>query len=314
MRIFTLTLSPVIDVHFALEHLRIGAENFPAARRVFAAGKGVNVTRALGRHGVDAPAFVLLGNDDADRYLTLLRRDGLAAEYETVPGEMREYISLNAAADNTETRICHKPFRADDAAVNALCGRLLDRTAPGDIVCISGGLPRGVSVDNISRISRVFRNKGVRVALDSAAFDADEIAAAAPWLIKPNLAEAKALLGIDSAGAEPAALASRLTADPAELASRLTALAPNVLLSLGPEGALFASRSAVGNVNILFRPADPVPHCYSTVGAGDNLLAGFLFSLLSSGLTDDGPVPPEFAASALASATRFAAELCSQER
>ena len=303
MRIFTLTLSPVIDVHFALEHLRIGAENFPAARRVFAAGKGVNVTRALGRCGVDAPAYVLLGADDADRYLTLLRRDGLAAEYVTVPGEMREYISLNAAADNTETRICHKPFRADDAAVNALCGRLLDRTAPGDIVCISGGLPRGVSVDNISRISRVFRNKGVRVALDSAAFDADEIAAAAPWLIKPNLAEAKALLGIDSAGAEPAALASRLTA-----------LAPNVLLSLGPEGALFASRSAVGNVNILSRPADPVPHCYSTVGAGDNLLAGFLFSLLSSGLTDDGPVPPEFAASALASATRFAAELCSQER
>ncbi|MBQ2306632.1 MAG: hypothetical protein II184_03865 [Clostridia bacterium] len=303
MRIFTLTLSPVIDVHFALEHLRIGAENFPAARRVFAAGKGVNVTRALGRHGVDAPAYVLLGADDADRYLSLLRRDGLAAEYITVPGEMREYISLNAAGDNTETRICHKPFRADDAAVNALCGRLLDRTAPGDIVCISGGLPRGVSVDNISRISRVFRNKGVRVALDSAAFDADEIAAAAPWLIKPNLAEAKALLGIDAAGAEPAALASRLTA-----------LAPNVLLSLGPEGALFASRSAVGNVNILSRPADPVPHCYSTVGAGDNLLAGFLFSLLSSGLTDDGPVPPEFAASALASATRFAAELCSQER
>lgn len=303
MRIFTLTLSPVIDVHFALEHLRIGVENFPAARRVFAAGKGVNVTRALGRHGVDAPAYVLLGADDADRYLSLLRRDGLAAEYVTVPGEMREYISLNAAGDNTETRICHKPFRADDAAVNALCGRLLDRTAPGDIVCISGGLPRGVSVDNISRISRVFRNKGVRVALDSAAFDADEIAAAAPWLIKPNLAEAKALLGIDAAGAEPAALASRLTA-----------LAPNVLLSLGPEGALFASRSAVGHVNILSRPADPVPHCYSTVGAGDNLLAGFLFSLLSSGLTDDGPVPPEFAASALASATRFAAELCSQER
>lgn len=303
MRIFTLTLSPVIDVHFALEHLRIGVENFPAARRVFSAGKGVNVTRALGRHGVDAPAYVLLGADDADRYLTLLRRDGLAAEYVTVPGEMREYISLNAAVDNTETRICHKPFRADDAAVNALCGRLLDRTAPGDIVCISGGLPRGVSVDNISRISCVFRNKGVRVALDSAAFDADEIAAAAPWLIKPNLAEAKALLGIDAAGAEPAALASRLTA-----------LAPNVLLSLGPEGALFASRSAVDNVNILSRPADPVPCCYSTVGAGDNLLAGFLFSLLSSGLTDDGPVPPEFAASALASATRFAAELCSQER
>ena len=303
MRIFTLTLSPVIDVHFALEHLRVGVENFPGAKRVFAAGKGVNVTRALGRCGVDAPAYVLLGADDADRFLSLLRRDGLAAEYETVPGEMREYISLNAAGDNTETRICHKPFRADDAAVNALCGRLLDRTAPGDIVCISGGLPRGVSVDNISRISRVFRNKGVRVALDSAAFDADEIAAAAPWLIKPNLAEAKALLGIDAAGAEPAALASRLTA-----------LAPNVLLSLGPEGALFASRSAVGNVNILSRPADPVPHCYSTVGAGDNLLAGFLFSLLSSGLTDDGPVPPEFAASALASATRFAAELCRQER
>ena len=303
MRIFTLTLNPVIDVHFALEHLRIGAENFPAARRVFAAGKGVNVTRALGRHGVDAPAYVLLGADDADRYLTLLRRDGLAAEYVTVPGEMREYISLNAAADNTETRICHKPFRADDAAVNALCGRLLDRTAPGDIVCISGGLPRGVSVDNISRISRVFRNKGVRVALDSAAFDADEIAAAAPWLIKPNLAEAKALLDIDAAGAEPAALASRLTA-----------LAPNVLLSLGPDGALFASRSGGGNVNILSRPADPVPHCYSTVGAGDNLLAGFLFSLLSSGFTDGGPVPPEFAASALASATRFAAELCRQER
>ena len=80
----------------------------------------------------------------------------------------------------------------------------------------------------------------------------------------------------------------------------------------GENGQL--SRSGGGNVNILSRPADPVPHCYSTVGAGDNLLAGFLFSLLSSGFTDGGPVPPEFAAAALASATRFAAELCGQER
>ena len=92
-----------------------------------------------------------------------------------------------------------------------------------------------------------------------------------------------------------------------------------MLLSLGADGAVCAARRNNDhdyiNVNTLYRPALPVPHCYSTVGAGDNLLAGFLSGFLAAG-QEPGfePVPPDVSGKALDRGLAFAAEQCAMPR
>ena len=303
MTIFTLTLNPVIDVHFSVNGLRIGAENYTRSMIKIAAGKGVNISRALKRHGVSAPAFVLSGANSADIYANMLFDAGIEAVFHTVPGNIREYVSINDLSGETETRVCYRDFSACDDDVLLIGSMLTERLSAGDIVCISGGLPYGVSPDAVAALSDLFRSRGAYVVIDCAALDADSLRRSEPWLIKPNLSEARALLCI--CGELP-----DIDADRSGIARRLTELAQNVLLSLGPDGAIFASRAGA----LVSLPAVPISHCYSTVGAGDNLLAGFLFALSAAGFSGNESISASLAETALRSGLTFAAEQCSEKR
>lgn len=285
--IYTLTLNPVIDVHFAMGGIVRGQENYTRHRIRTAAGKGVNVSAALKRHGVTAPAFVLAGDNGAADYMRMLEAAGIEAVAHTVPGNMREYISLNDASDGSETRICYRDFKAGDNDVLTLGEKLAARLCEGDIVCISGALPEGVRQSAVVRLSKTFSKRGARVVIDSASMSLGALQEASPWLIKPNLEEAKNLLRA-SVNSYFDYMYVPVTTNideysPGLLAAMLTGYMPNVLLSLGPDGAIFHSRQAN-----LSQPAVPVEHCYSTVGAGDNLLAGFLFGLSEADKSVDG--------------------------
>ncbi|MBO4325773.1 MAG: hypothetical protein J5950_00695 [Clostridia bacterium] len=309
--IYTLTLNPVIDVHFALNGLEIGAENYTKSRVKFAAGKGVNISRVLKRHGVNAPAFVLLGSSDAELYLKMLEADDIDAVAHVVPGNIREYVSLNDAASGNETRVCYRDFSSDDKAVTELGNLLAARLKPGDIVCVSGSLPSGVTPGAVISLSALFRRRGALTAIDCASMDPDSLRAALPWLIKPNLREAASLCGLrPDAPLDPSIAAT--------LIPQLTSISPNVLLSLGPAGAVFASSpsggTAPGSAPACL-PAVPIEHCYSSVGAGDSLLAGFLYALISDGrCPPDGAIPYSSAGPALSAGLEFAAETCSERR
>ncbi len=305
--VFTLTLNPVVDVHFPLVTLEAGRENHTGRRIITAGGKGVNVSKALYRRGFVAPAYFLLGEEDGDRYVSLLERELSAFRYVSVPGPVREYISLNCGSGGSETRICYDGFRAGNDAVSGIFGMLEKTAAPGDIVCISGRSPDGADPAFAASLAARLKKAGVRIVCDTASFGPDELAICGPWLIKPNLAEARTLLG------KTASEAGSL--DLSAAAEALLKLSANVLISLGGEGVFFASR---GDCRLRL-PAVPVEKCYSSVGAGDNLLAGFLYSLLSSHYftsADDGPdpIPEEPARRALETGLAFAAEICSEKR
>jgi 1-phosphofructokinase len=311
--IYTLTLNPVIDVHFAMDGITRGQENYTRHRIRAAAGKGVNVSAALLRHGVNAPAFVLTGENGADEYMAMLKATGIEAVNLVVPGNLREYVSLNDASDGSETRICYRDFRASDEDVLTLGNMLAPRLQKGDVVCISGALPEGVSPSSVVRISSLFKGRGALVAIDCASMSASALAAASPWLIKPNLAEGRrlfdALTGNYFDYSYDPPVMDYSDAGPSFIAAVLGQLASNVLLSLGPDGARFSSP-----LTSISCPALPVERCYSTVGAGDNLLAGFLFGLPERCFANGGPVNIFDAKAALAKGMEFAAEICVEER
>jgi 1-phosphofructokinase len=105
-----------------------------------------------------------------------------------------------------------------------------------------------------------------------------------PWLIKPNEKEALALLGISE------------MIDSKEAAKKLSEIFPQVILSLGAEGLMYASNDCV------IRKAALPTKVYTTVGAGDSLVAGFLYGMV----TAQGDLDK-----ALDYGLMFAAETCS---
>ena len=68
-RIITLSLNPVIDTTLHLDGLNIRAENRVLEEHFEAAGKAVNVARALKRAGVESTAVIAAGRDNWGRYL-----------------------------------------------------------------------------------------------------------------------------------------------------------------------------------------------------------------------------------------------------
>lgn len=295
-KILTLTLNPVIDIHYSLPRISIGRENFVTSCVKFAAGKGVNVASVLTKHGYGAMPYVLLGSEGKDEYLRLLDIQKLPCRYLEVPGPVREYVSLNCTEDGTETRICRKDFTATDEDVGKIASLLLGEIVSGTFVVISGSLPGGVSSGAFAEICKEFRDKGARLIIDCATLSLYDLMEVRPWLIKPNRSEAISLLSmmdIDASGLSDDILAIRLSEHFGQ-----------VIVSLGEKGIIYMRNNENGSL-FYSMPADKVDSVHSTVGAGDSLIAGFLYGMIKDENDVDG---------ALRTGLKFAAETCGMRR
>lgn len=281
--IVTVTLNPALDVHYTLHEFILGKENHPDARKKFAAGKGVNVSRVLKRHGMDAPAYMLMGKDNGEEYFRLLENYRVPYAYVEVPGSVRENLSINCPALHQETRLCMKGFTVTPEDGLALIRLVIAQVPAGSFVALCGSLPPGICETDFVGYCRMLRNAGYFIIVDCPSLSIEALREIRPWLIKPNEKEAMTLLGL-----------SEIT-DGEEAAKKLTETFPQVIVSLGADGLVYASQE------IVIRKAALPTEVYTTVGAGDSLVAGFLYGMV----TQQGEVDK-----ALDYGLMFAAETC----
>ncbi|MEZ0163774.1 1-phosphofructokinase family hexose kinase [Kineococcus sp. LSe6-4] len=261
MKVLTATPNPSIDHTVELAVLTRGEVHRALAGSVEAGGKGVNVARALARHGHTATAVLPSGGVDGARLETLLAPQRVRALTVPIAGTIRTNTTV-VEADGTTTKL-NEPgpdLTADD--VQALQRTVSDvlGTDP-DWFVSSGSLPPGAPVDLHARFVAAARRAGVRSAVDTSGAALAAAVEAAPDVLKPNEDELADLLGrgLHTVGDVVSA------AD--ELRGRGVG---EVLVSLGGAGALL-----VGDDGVVWAGGEPlVP--LSTVGAGDCTLAGFL--------------------------------------
>ncbi len=259
MAIYTLTLSPAYDVHASLEELQLYHENLATITAEEAGGKGVNISRALLRHGVMHTSIVLLGQEDGGEFLAALQRDGLSLRTLYVPGRIRRNITLHAA-HTPETRISFPGFSAGEGTVQDVAA-LLAPCGAGDYVTLTGRLPEGMPMPAVQRLLADLRARGVHVVIDSRSFDLAALLEARPYLIKPNEEELTTYAGQPVQGVDAAAEAVCAMQQRGILC---------VMASLGADGAVLACPAGC------FHAAAPVVPVRSTIGAGDSAVAGFL--------------------------------------
>lgn len=272
--IVTLTMNPSLDKTVELNiPLAHGQVQRAAATHVQAAGKGVNVARAIEQAG--QPVLAVLPGAAADPLVRTLESDGLAHRCVEIDQPLRTNITLTDP-DGTTTKINEPGPTLEADTQQRLMDLVCEVAAGAHWLVLAGSLPPGVNPDFYARLCAAVRQRlGARapkIAVDTSgaplarlfAFDQAHL----PDLIKPNAEELTELVAQDSeVGFEHSPAAA------ARAASHLVHRGVGaVLATIGAQGAVLATGRGAWHATHA-----PVT-ARSTVGAGDSALAGYLIA------------------------------------
>ena len=270
MRIITLTLNPAFDTHCITENFRLGHESFFEILSKDAGGKGINISRALNAVNVDNTAIVVVGKDNGEEYCTKLGNGGVKYNPLFVDGRIRENIILYDKTD-TETRVSFNGFKVDKglfAEVVKVIGEIGDDT----IITLTGSNPKGVNVAEVKEFVKELKAKGAKVVIDNRSFTLSDILETKPFLIKPNKDEISGYVGRDIKTIdEMLSVAKDIRTKGVE----------NVLISSGGDGAVLACEE--GEFSVI----PPKITAVSTIGAGDSMIAGFIYAFIDGKTKSD---------------------------
>ena len=262
--ILTVTLNTSIDKLYLVESIR--PETVMRVKEVHntAGGKGLNVSRAAAKLGEPVTAMGFTGGFNGQYLESLLSSSRIRCAFTHTAGETRSWINCWDLSRGLSTEYLEpgEPVAAEDVA--RFLSDFIAALPEADVVTISGSLPKGVPDDLYCELIRRCRAAGVPVLVDTSGSRLVSAAAEKPTLIKPNMDEIVQLTGksfTDEAGAVEA------------LKQLYESGIPNVVLSMGAEGALLVCREGV------FRGRPPKITPKNTVGCGDSMLAGFAVAL-----------------------------------
>jgi 1-phosphofructokinase family hexose kinase len=245
-------------MHCHADSLALDHENLVYMDLCQAGGKGVNISRALVNNGTANLALLVLGQENADSFMRGLDVDGVTYDAITVPGRIRENITIHTGA--TETRISFPGFRVEPSVLPQVEEKLLALVDDDTVVTMTGRVAEGMAVADVMEMLRKAAAKGAKIVVDSRSFSLADLKELKPWLIKPNQEEISAYLGREIRSL-PETLAEAKALHAAGIA--------NVMISMGGDGALLVCREGT------FIAVPPQVEVKSTIGAGDSAIAGF---------------------------------------
>ncbi|MCD8352758.1 MAG: 1-phosphofructokinase [Clostridiales bacterium] len=265
--IYTVPFNPAIDYVVHLEGgLRPGSLNRSAAEEYQFGGKGVNVSNVLKTLGYDTVALGFVAGFLGDGLEQGLRDMGLTTRFVHVAQGMTRINVKVKAEEETEINGMGPVITADDMA--QLYAQL-DDIQPGDMLVLSGSIPKCLPDITYAEILAHMEGRGVQIVVDAAGELLSTVLRYRPFLIKPNHHELGDLFGRElHSDVEIVACAKALQ----ERGGR------NVLVSLAGNGALLLDEA--GGCHRIHCPSGTVRN---SVGAGDAMVAGFLAGWLEQG-------------------------------
>ena len=260
--IATVTCNPALDILVRPRRFSPGEINRYGAGMCQPGGKGINVSLLLHSLGVETKALALAGGFTGREIARLLEERGCPGDFVWLPqGDSRINLKI-CPPGGEETQLNGEGPQIPEEAVERL-ERKLAALGPGDGAVLAGSLPASLPQDLYARLMKPLVRKGVEVAVDTTGEALLAALPCRPFLVKPNLEELEELFSV------------KLTGLPEikEQARELQRLgARNVVVSLGAGGALLLEE---GGRSLFCHGVRG--QAVSTVGAGDSLVAGFLY-------------------------------------
>lgn len=264
LEVVTLTLNPAVDCTVTIPGFAAGEVNRVETVQHRAGGKGVNVALALAGMGHRVAVTGFLGEENRALFDEAFHERQVADYFVHLAGSTRVGIKIVDVQKNQTTDINFPGLMPPSNALRLLRSGMEQLAAPWFV--LSGSLPEGMDATIYQSLIRSLRQRGCKVALDTSGAPLRHALEAGPNVIKPNLAELSAFLGVTLESRESVAHAARETLQRYGIEL--------VVVSMGADGALFVTKNECINA------VPPAMEVHSTVGAGDAMVAGIISGAL----------------------------------
>ena len=258
--IYTVTFNPSLDYIASCDDFVLGKTNRTSKEIMLPGGKGINVSIVLRNLGIENTALGFLAGFTGDEIKRLIEKDGIKNEMIFVEnGFSRINVKLRS---NEESELNGMGPLIDKKSIEKLFNKF-DEIKNGDTLVLAGSIPSCMSQTMYSDILEYLKDRNINVVVDATKDLLLNVLSYKPFLIKPNNHELGELFNIDISNKEDAITYAKKLQEKG---------ARNVLVSMAKDGAILVDEN--GEV---YKGEAPNGKVKNSVGAGDSMVAGFLY-------------------------------------
>lgn len=262
--ITTVTLNPAIDRSYIINKFQVDNKYRVDDVTVTVGGKGINVAKTASMLGQKINATGFLGGLSGEYIKRELVKLGISTSFVNIAGESRNFTAIIDTINNTETTVDEEGPFVTKTELTRFIKEYIKILKYSKIIIASGSVPKGVPKTIYRDMVKIAKDNNVIPIIDASGKYLEEAIKAKPYMIKPNIDELRDLVGYDLKDEFEIVHESRyICKQGVEL----------VVISLGSEGAIFATKERV------FKAEAPPINSVNAVGSGDALVGGFAIAM-----------------------------------
>jgi len=270
--IVTLTFNPALDKSTSVPEL-IPDKKLKCAQPISEpGGGGINVARALKKLGGEATAVYLAGGVTGETITRLLANECVTTKVTTIKACTRENLVIADIA-NKKQYLFNMPGPLVKKREWEQCLNAIVQIPDAGYIVVSGSLPVGVPPAVFGMITNIARKKNAKLIVDTSGEGLKAAVQAGVYLIKPNIGELALLTGREKPDLGSIGDMAREVIGQGKCEI--------VVVSMGQLGALLVTKDCELSI------VPPKLKVKSTVGAGDSMLAGIVYSLSQNSTLND---------------------------
>lgn len=263
--VYTVTVNPSLDYIVDVKNFKTGVVNRTCGEKIYAGGKGVNVSMVLSNLEIENTALGFIAGFTGKEIESRLIEKGIKTDFIHLEDGLSR-INVKLRSDE-ESEINGQGPNINKKDIEELYSKL-DKLSSSDVLVLAGSIPSTLPETLYSDIMNRLKDKGVSIVVDATKDLLKKALEYKPFLVKPNNHELGEIFGVE--------LKTREEVVPYAQKFREMG-AQNVLVSMAGEGAVLAS--ADGKV---YKFPAPKGKLVNSVGAGDSMVAGFITGFLQT--------------------------------
>lgn len=263
--IYTVTFNPSLDYIVDVENFKTGIVNRTCNEIIYPGGKGINVSIVLKNLGYDSTALGFSAGFTGSEIVRMLEEKGVKSDLIPVEkGLSRINVKLRS---NEESEINGQGPAIEAADIDKLY-KQLDKLTEDDVLVLAGSIPSVMPSSMYMDIMKYLKDKNIKIVVDATKELLTNVLPYGPFMIKPNNHELGEIFGVTISDKD----------DVVKYAKKLQEKgARNVLISMAGDGAVLVTEDGQE-----FRAEAPKGELKNSVGAGDSMVAGFIYGYLEN--------------------------------
>lgn len=266
----TITLNPSLDYVVKVDDFKADSLNRSSDEQIYAGGKGINVSIVLKNLGVDNTALGYVAGFTGDEILRQIKEHDVNCDFVKLKNGMSRINVKLKSTGETEINGAGPDITEED--LKSLYEKV-NKLEKGDFLVLSGSIPKSVPDDIYESIMKSLLDKEVEFIVDATKDLLLKVLKYRPFLIKPNHHELAEMFDVTLNSDE----------DIIKYGKKLQEMgAKNVLISMAGDGAIFLPEGGEA-----IKREVPKGILKNSVGAGDSMVAGFLYGYLKNNDLDE---------------------------